>query len=67
MKKSKPASHDMKRHSGVQRDAMDDIRDRDTSPDSARNDVKYVDPNRDRSVGDADRTGRHFDDEVPGE
>jgi len=35
-----------------------------TSPDPPHTEIKYVDPNRDRALGDADRTGRHFD-ELP--
>ena len=54
----------MKRHAEVQREAMDDIRDLEKSPDSPHNTVKYMEPNRDRVVGDADRTGRHFDNVV---
>ena len=61
MKKSKPTAQDMKRHAGVQRDAMEEVLERETSPEAPRNEIKYVYPNRDRAVGDADRTGRHFD------
>lgn len=64
MKKSKPTGNDMKRHTGAQRDAMEEVLERETSPEAPRNEIKYVDPNRDRAVGDADRTGRHFD-ELP--
>ena len=53
MKKSKPPAQDIKRHSSVQRDAMEE-----------HTEIKYVDPNRDRALGNADRTGRHFD-ELP--
>jgi hypothetical protein len=54
MQKSKPAAKSVRKHNDVQRDTMEDIRELQSSP-------KYVDPNRDRSMGDADRTGRHFD------
>jgi hypothetical protein len=54
----------MKRHSDSQRDAMEDIKELESAPRSAHNDIKYVDPNRERAVGDADRTGRHFDEVV---
>jgi hypothetical protein len=64
MRKSKPTAHDMKRHSDIQRDAMEDIKELESAPQSTHNDIKYVDPNRDRAVGDADRTGRHFDEFV---
>jgi hypothetical protein len=61
MKKPKSTAHDIKRHADVQRDDMDELRDRETTPNAPLNDIKYVDPNRDRAIGDADRTGRHFD------
>jgi hypothetical protein len=61
MKKSRPPVHDMKRHSSVQRDDMEEVLERQTSPEAPRHEIKYVDPNRDRAIGDADRTGRHFD------
>ena len=64
MQKSKPVGHDMKRHSAIQRDAMEDIKERESAPQHTHNDIKYVDPNRDRAVGNADRTGRHFDEFV---
>ena len=61
MPKAKPTTHNVKKHSAVQRDAMDDIRERDSSPEPPHNDTTYANPNRDRAMGDADRTGRHFD------
>jgi len=66
MKKSRPAAHAMKRHSSVPRDAMNEVLEleQETSPDPPHTEIKYVDPNRDRALGDADRTGRHFD-ELP--
>ena len=30
-------------------------------------DVRYMEPNRDRVIGGDDRTGRHFDEEVTAE
>lgn len=51
MKKSRPPTQ-MKKHK------------QETSADSPRTEIKYVDPNRDRNLGNADRTGRHFD-ELP--
>ena len=30
-------------------------------------DLRYMEPNRDRVVGGDDRTGRHFDEELPTE
>ncbi len=66
MKKSKPTANDAKRHSTVQRDAMEEVLglDQETSPEPPHTEIKYVAPNRDRALGDADRTGRHFD-ELP--
>ena len=54
----------MKRHSAIQRDAMEDIKEIESGPQATHNDIKYVDPNRDHALGDADRTGRHFDEVV---
>lgn len=54
----------MKRHSNIQRDAMEDIKGVESAPQATHHDIKYVDPNRDRAIGDADRTGRHFDEFV---
>jgi hypothetical protein len=51
----------MKRHPHTQRDAMNEIQDRNSTPQPTHNDIKYTEPNRDRAVGNADRTGRHFD------
>jgi len=63
MPRSKP-TNSIKKHPAVQRDAIDDIRERETSPAPPHNDTSYENPNRDRAVGHADRTGRHFDDFV---
>jgi hypothetical protein len=30
-------------------------------PRPMQNDIRYMEPNRDRARADADRTGRHFD------
>ena len=62
MQKTKPENLDRPRHANIQRDTMDDIREFQTSPTSG--DARYKDPNRDRSLGEADRTGRHFDEEM---
>jgi hypothetical protein len=51
MQKSKPNAHDIKKHPEAQREAMDEAR-------------EYSNPNRDRALGEADRTGRHFDEFV---
>ena len=44
---------------------MDDIRELEGSPNSSHNEIQYREPNRDRARGEADRTGRHFDEESP--
>ena len=49
------------RHSDVHRDALQDIKELESAPQLTHNVTKYVDPNRDRASGAADRTGRHFD------
>ena len=64
MRKPKPAAHDTKRYPGVQSDVLEDIQELESTPQPTHNDIKYLDPNRDRAVGDADRTGRHFDESV---
>jgi hypothetical protein len=61
MRKSKPTNRNLKKHASVQRDAIEDIRNA-TPPAQAENGATvYSDPNRDRALGTADRTGRHFD------
>ena len=39
------------------------------SPPPIHNEIQYREPNRDRALGEADRTGRHFDEaaETPDE
>jgi hypothetical protein len=54
MQKSKLAGKEVRKYADVQRDTMEDIKELESSP-------KYADPNRDRALGEADRTGRHFD------
>ena len=66
MQRSKPEHFDRPKHPDVQRDAMEDIKEMESSPNMSRNDIRYVDPNRDRALGDADRTGRHFDESHEG-
>jgi hypothetical protein len=61
MQKTKPENLDRPRHSDIQRDSMDDIREFQAASKSGE--VRYRDPNRDRTRGEADRTGRHFDEE----
>ena len=40
---------------------MDDIKDISSDPKAVRNGIRYMEPNRDRALGAADRTGRHYD------
>ena len=54
MRPSKPGKKDRK-HPDVARDAMEDI-----------NEIHYMGPNRDRTLGEADRTGRHYDEDTGG-
>ena len=53
-----------KKHPQVARDAMDDIKDLASDPNPVRNEIRYVGANRDRALGEADRTGRHYDETV---
>ena len=62
MRSTKPGKIDRK-HPEVARDAMDDIKDRAGDPQPVQNDIRYVNANRDRALGEADRTGRHYDEE----
>ena len=65
MQKTKPENPGRPRHANIQRDSMEDIREFQSSSNSGNaGDVRYRDPNRDRSLGEADRTGRHFDEEA---
>jgi hypothetical protein len=49
------------KHPEAARDAMEDIKDLAGDPRPVRNDIKYVGANRDRALGESDRTGRRFD------
>ena len=49
MRPTKLRKHDRK-HPEVARDAMNE-----------HNDIRYVGANRDRALGESDRTGRHYD------
>lgn len=64
MRPNKPSKLD-KKHPDTSRDAMEDIKDLTGEPKSIRNDIKYVGANRDRALGEADRTGRHYDENPP--
>jgi hypothetical protein len=61
MQKSKPENLTRPKHAHIQRDAMEDIKEQQSLPNSGE--IHYRDPNRDRARGEADRTGRHFDEE----
>jgi hypothetical protein len=65
MGKAKPENLDRPKHPEIQRDAMEDIKELQSSPKSGE--VRYRDPNRDRALGEADRTGRHFDEDIENE
>jgi hypothetical protein len=54
MQRTKPDLLDQKRHPSVARDALEDIKEAGSS-------TGYKEANRDRALGEADRTGRHFD------
>ena len=59
MQRSRPQTNDMKRHSAVARDTMEDIKE--LGPTAG-----YREANRDRVLGESDRTGRHFDEATEG-
>ena len=54
----------MKKHPDVARNAMEDIKELMGSPHAFYNDVRYVGVNRDRALGEADRTGRQDSEDV---
>jgi len=62
MRPNKPSKLD-RRHPETARDTMDDIKNISGDPRPMQNDIKYAHANRDRALGEADRTGRHFDEE----
>ena len=63
MRPNKPSKLDPK-HPEAARDVMDDIKDISGDPRPVQNDIRYANANRDRVLGEADRTGRHFDEEA---
>ena len=63
--RSKPSKLE-KKHPAATRDVMEDIKELAGDPRPVRNDIKYIGANRDRVLGEADRTGRHYD-ESPAE
>ena len=60
MRPHKPGKFD-KKHPATARDTMDDIKDMSGDPHPVRNEIHYSGANRDRALGENDRTGRHFD------
>jgi hypothetical protein len=60
MRPTKPSKMD-KKHPEAARDTMEDIKDLSGDAKPIHNDIRYVGANRDRALGEADRTGRHFD------
>jgi len=61
MPKTKPEKLVKPKYSDVQRDDMEDIKELSGEATPIHNEIQYREPNRDRALGDADRTGRHFD------
>jgi hypothetical protein len=60
MRPTKPRKHDRK-HPDVAVDAMNDLKDMSGDAKPLHNDIRYVGANRDRALGESDRTGRHYD------
>lgn len=63
MRRTKPDKPNLQ-HPETARDAMDDIKDLSGDPKAVQNDIRYMNANRDRALGEADRTGRHYDEET---
>jgi len=66
MRPNKPGKLD-KKHPEAAREPMEDIKDLSGEPRTVQNNIRYMEPNRDRALGEADRTGRHFDATPPTE
>jgi len=62
MRPTKPNKFD-RQHPEAARDAMDEIKDLSGDPKAVQNDIRYMNANRDRALGETDRTGRHYDEE----
>ena len=62
MRPTKPRKLD--KHPEAARDAMEEIKGLAGDPKAVQNDIRYMNANRDRTLGEADRTGRHFDEEI---
>ena len=54
------------KHPEATREPLEDIKDL-SAVRMIQNDIRYMEPNRDRALGDTDRTGRHFDATPPAE
>ena len=65
MRPNRPGKMDKKHPEGA-RDAMEDIKELASEPKSVQNDIGYMNANRDRALGEADRTGRHYDEDTGG-
>jgi len=63
MRPNRPGKMDKKHPEGA-RDAMEDIKELAAEPKSVQNDIRYMNANRDRALGEADRTGRHYDEDT---
>jgi hypothetical protein len=63
MRPTKPGKLD-RQHPDVARDAMEEIKELSGDPKAVQNDIRYKNANRDRALGEADRTGRHYDEET---
>jgi hypothetical protein len=63
MRPTEPSKFD-KQHPEAARDAMDELKDLSGDPKAVQNDIRYMNANRDRALGEADRTGRHYDEET---
>lgn len=66
MRPNKPGKLDRK-HPETARDTMDHIKDMSGDAKPMQNEIRYNNANRDRALGEADRTGRHFDENAPDE
>jgi hypothetical protein len=53
-----------RKHPRTTREAMEDMKDGGDDSKPIRNHVRYMEPNRDRALGEADRTGRHYDEDA---
>ena len=66
MRPTKPSKLDRK-HPDAARDTMEHIKDISGDAKPVQNEIRYSNANRDRALGEADRTGRHYDETAPDE